>query len=233
MALIKCPECGKKMSDQAKNCPHCGYSFTKTENNNTLNNALNDLKSKWDNKYLLVILVGLVGGYFLFFNNPKQSSGTTPTTELKPNANGNYEFNQNGKYFEFPTNYKVYVEKDGTIYVGQNIDNEGALIPYIMIEKYKGYSDGATLLKDVTTEIGKTYTDAKILIDLISANVGNKFVYGMAFGYTSNGHIVVDNRYAFLVGNSMYLVTTKEENVNSDEINNVARIIMESLKEVS
>ena len=25
MALIKCPECGKEISDKAKNCIHCGY----------------------------------------------------------------------------------------------------------------------------------------------------------------------------------------------------------------
>lgn len=25
MALIKCPECGKEISDQAKACIHCGY----------------------------------------------------------------------------------------------------------------------------------------------------------------------------------------------------------------
>lgn len=24
MALIKCPECGKQVSDTASNCPHCG-----------------------------------------------------------------------------------------------------------------------------------------------------------------------------------------------------------------
>lgn len=27
MALIKCPECGKEISDQADSCPNCGYSF--------------------------------------------------------------------------------------------------------------------------------------------------------------------------------------------------------------
>lgn len=231
MALVKCPECGKKMSDMAEKCPHCGYSMKKTSSNNTIN--LDNLKGKWDNKYLIVILIVLVGGYFLFFNNPKQSDGgVTNPTELKPNANGNYEFNQNGKYFEFPTSYKVYVEKDGTIYVGQNIDDKGALIPYIMIEKYKGYSDGSELLKELTNEIGKTYPDATILINLLSANIGDKYVYGMQFGYTSDGHVVVDNRYAFLVGNSMYLVTTKEENTNSAEINNVTETIIKSLKEV-
>lgn len=25
MALIKCPECGKEISDKASNCPSCGY----------------------------------------------------------------------------------------------------------------------------------------------------------------------------------------------------------------
>lgn len=25
MALIKCPECGREISDKASSCPHCGY----------------------------------------------------------------------------------------------------------------------------------------------------------------------------------------------------------------
>lgn len=25
MALIKCPECGKEISDAAESCPNCGY----------------------------------------------------------------------------------------------------------------------------------------------------------------------------------------------------------------
>ena len=29
MALIKCPECGAKISDKARSCPHCGVSFGK------------------------------------------------------------------------------------------------------------------------------------------------------------------------------------------------------------
>lgn len=31
MALIKCPECGKEISDQAVSCPNCGTPINKTE----------------------------------------------------------------------------------------------------------------------------------------------------------------------------------------------------------
>ena len=102
-----------------------------------------------------------------------------------------------------------------------------------MIEKYKNYTDPTVLLNEVTTEISKEYSDATITINLLSAYLGNKYAYGMQFAYTSNGHLVIDNRYAFLVDKSMYLVTTKEENVNTDEINRVTKIIIESLKEVN
>ena len=33
MALIKCPECGKEISDKAGKCPHCGYPIEGIENN--------------------------------------------------------------------------------------------------------------------------------------------------------------------------------------------------------
>lgn len=224
MALIKCPECDRGVSDRAESCPHCGYVLKKVQEKNIDNGF------KWDNKYLIVVLVVLIGTGFVFFNNFKKKD---PNSNLKPNANGYYEFNQNGKFFEFPTDYKVYIGKDNTIYVAKNIDDKGALIPYIMIEKYKGYSSPEVLLSELTTEIGKEYSDATITINLLSAYLGNKYAYGMQFAYTSNGHLVIDNRYAFLVNNSMYLVTTKEENLNTNEINNVSRIIIESLKEVS
>ena len=42
MALIKCPECGKEISNNAKNCPNCGYK----------------LKNK--NSKLLLIVVGII-----------------------------------------------------------------------------------------------------------------------------------------------------------------------------
>lgn len=34
MALIKCPECGKKISDKATSCPNCGYPITINQQQN-------------------------------------------------------------------------------------------------------------------------------------------------------------------------------------------------------
>ena len=33
MALIKCPECGNKISDKAEICPKCGYELNSNSNN--------------------------------------------------------------------------------------------------------------------------------------------------------------------------------------------------------
>lgn len=32
MAIIKCKECNKEISDKASQCPHCGYIYKKTKN---------------------------------------------------------------------------------------------------------------------------------------------------------------------------------------------------------
>ena len=40
MALIRCPECKKKISDTCDSCPHCGYRFI-NPHDGYLNNAVN------------------------------------------------------------------------------------------------------------------------------------------------------------------------------------------------
>lgn len=30
MAIIQCPECGRSVSNQASNCPHCGYPLKRS-----------------------------------------------------------------------------------------------------------------------------------------------------------------------------------------------------------
>ena len=62
MALIKCPECGKSISDKAEKCPHCGIpseyfpkNGQKVENNSEsidYEKLSNILISFWDGKEL-------------------------------------------------------------------------------------------------------------------------------------------------------------------------------------
>ena len=42
MALIKCPECGKEISDKASQCIHCGYPLSQLPNNNNVDIQLSD-----------------------------------------------------------------------------------------------------------------------------------------------------------------------------------------------
>lgn len=49
MALIKCPECGKEISDTATTCPHCG---TKTN--------YQKKKSGWFALGLIIFIIGIL-----------------------------------------------------------------------------------------------------------------------------------------------------------------------------
>ena len=40
MAIIKCPECGREISDKAKICPNCGYAMKKQYNKKCGNGKL-------------------------------------------------------------------------------------------------------------------------------------------------------------------------------------------------
>ena len=58
MALIKCPECDKEISDKVKVCPHCGYPFQKEENTaQKVEISSVNLKIKKENKKKIIIAV--------------------------------------------------------------------------------------------------------------------------------------------------------------------------------
>ena len=63
MALIKCPECGKEISDTCDVCIHCGYKLQTKKKSS--------LKWKWDKKISIVIIaiiiIGIVAS-IIFFN---------------------------------------------------------------------------------------------------------------------------------------------------------------------
>lgn len=56
MAMIKCKECGKKISDKAKSCPHCGYSYVDDDS------ILDE-----DNKKLITKICAVIGIIIVVF----------------------------------------------------------------------------------------------------------------------------------------------------------------------
>lgn len=86
MAMIKCPECGKEISDKAKACIHCGYpldvlgddivvdAMTDAKpisrcDNNSKKNVQASSKKSISEKLAIIVIIGLllfVGGCFLF-----------------------------------------------------------------------------------------------------------------------------------------------------------------------
>lgn len=70
MALIRCPECGREVSDAAKACPGCGYAinrgFTQGNNSNTI-----DKTKKIIAGIVIVAVVAIVG---IVSSNSKKKS---------------------------------------------------------------------------------------------------------------------------------------------------------------
>ena len=54
MALIKCPECGKEISDKANACPNCGCPLGKTDSE-VITQTKHTKKSKW-----IFVIIGLI-----------------------------------------------------------------------------------------------------------------------------------------------------------------------------
>ena len=238
------PECGHKISDQCDRCPHCGYEVNKKTSDKITDKVNETLKNKnFNSKYLLIIAVVVIA-FLVLFNQKGSNSNNNQNNNQNPQQNQNnnvtpstnngysiYKDSSMGVSFEIPNNYKVFNDGQENIYVGQNIDQQGALIPYIIINRYTKYSNAVQLLNDFTDSLRSQYGDVKITINLTSAYIGNNLVYGICYNYTSSGHLVVDNRYAVAISNKLYMIGTREENVNTQEINNVTRHILETLKE--
>lgn len=231
MALIKCPECKKDISDKAEICPKCGYELKEQSTEKEAKPSFNKLENfKFDYKFIVIIALIIVGAYFVLNQNKQNSSGGTST----PSGNSGYSvFNSSymGISFEYPSNYKVTTSNDGFIYVAKNIDNEGALIPYVIIGRYDNFSNPVTFLTNFTNYMKQQYNDLVITIDLLSGTYAGRVVYGIAYNYTSSGHLIVDNRYAVTINNKVYMIGSKEENTNSAEINSVVEHIFNTLTE--
>lgn len=117
MALIKCPECGKEISDKAKSCPNCGYptdqiakdvssnSDAEWENNRKVDHKKIDLK-----KILLLLIVAIILCLGIFIISKYINKNNEYKNAVNNYENGNYkeayayfsnsDFKDSDKYFE-------------------------------------------------------------------------------------------------------------------------------------
>ena len=103
MALIKCSECGKEISDKASACPNCGCPI-KIENAETTNNTSQNQSNNKSNKKIIIIIllvmfvIMLLCAGFIFYLKVVQPQ----KTEERKNATYKeaIELLENGKYEE-------------------------------------------------------------------------------------------------------------------------------------
>lgn len=74
MALIKCPECGKNISENAKSCPNCGYEINTLGYGKTLGagikegiKGLNTMASPKKRKTCILMIIIPLFLFLLFF----------------------------------------------------------------------------------------------------------------------------------------------------------------------
>ena len=87
MAMISCPECGKQVSDKAETCPNCGYPLYKMGYDDLKPFDVDELPRRTEHRphvaprvkkkkrghkgliiALIVVVVALVGGFFVYTN---------------------------------------------------------------------------------------------------------------------------------------------------------------------
>lgn len=98
MAIINCPECDKKISNEAKICPQCGYRIKKR----VFNCRLLDNKLFFVFSIILDIFIGIIGLFLfnkgkyemLFWVNAKRDLGVEDAMYCIKNI-GKYTFMKN------------------------------------------------------------------------------------------------------------------------------------------
>lgn len=152
MALIKCSECGKEISDKAKKCPYCGYDYNKS-------------KIHKNSIIVIVIIIILTISFLIIFqsNITLQENGVYSNEYDKNRSTLNiYNFSSGNVYRIYPLyrNIGTYTINGRTINVITNdetsIDNFYCKI--LSSKKIKCYCDDKRYDKCLNNEytyIGK------------------------------------------------------------------------------
>ena len=198
MAIIKCPECGKEVSDKAKTCIHCGAPLVKensskvaTNNEKPIDVVKKDEKKPINKKMILmigapvlVIVVAIV--LFSIFSNSiagtyKYCSGNNPTTE--------YTFFRDKKYthmdYTTPSSGTYEINKSIITLISDSSDNGNKL-----------YKKGNYIIEADSNYDGKVTVESG---DKINGNTITRSDYNVQSYYTTKETIVFrsDGTYTY------------------------------------
>ena len=136
MALIKCPECGKEISDQAKSCPGCGKPIEIKE---STTNRTNKRKIILICGVIIVLLSVLVITLLLVFRKTPLEKRVEKCRQILSDMEGDYEFvdavcfkrSKNACYLQDSSKIPedtwyltlIVYKKDYIQYAGFNYDN--------------------------------------------------------------------------------------------------------------
>lgn len=87
MALIDCPECSHKISDQSNSCPNCGFVTSKI-NIPKVESVVKDTKPKKSKKHpdqasFKQVIMVIIGGFLFFYFFIKSDSNEALQAEMK------------------------------------------------------------------------------------------------------------------------------------------------------
>ncbi len=126
MSLIKCDECGKEISDQAKNCPHCGFPIQKSQVSVEVSQNSSNKRPKKKRKGLKVVfsivavffIIGMIGNIF----------GGNEDTEIPENSNEEKIYltdEEIPQMFSDPDSFKgKYVKLSGRVFSDPEVNKE-------------------------------------------------------------------------------------------------------------
>lgn len=142
MALIRCKECSKKVSNQAERCPNCGFSIVQSVifNNNKTNDRKKIIKS-----FLVIGAIMFVAGLLKTNNEKTKPISTTSNNLISPTQNNK----ENSQYYTTP------LKKDEDIFLDSLYLNpeELKIRNFIFDEDLAGYKKGKkSMIEDILKE---------------------------------------------------------------------------------
>jgi type II secretory pathway pseudopilin PulG len=219
MAMIKCPECKKKISNTAERCPNCGLEITEDVKFATFKQKEKDKKR---NKIILSIVIVilfmvLVSAIWMVtrqINNGNETKQFYQNAEIYNSALGTLydEFHEYTSTYSKVWKNSIYqIEDDETDEYTTDDDGEffddfnDALSSYVASDEY--LSD-ATEINNIYSEENAAYENIKIkddddeqqknikdMIDGLHENIVNLYKYINDYGYTYNDYTEKTAKY--------------------------------------